>query len=401
MVRRVWVVIVCAGGILSLGMGLRQSLGLFLAPVSADLGLGRGSFAFAMALMNLLWGLASPFAGAVADRFGPGRVAALGGLLYAGGLWVLASSTNTASLVWGGALIGMGLSGAGFSVVLGAVARATPPEKRSRALGLASLGGSVGQFLVVPYASALMGSLSWMMSLLILAAGALLMVPLARGLGGKATVATSSHTQTMGQALKEAFQHQGFWLLTAAFFVCGFNLAFIGLHMPAHLEDQGFMPWLAPAALSLIGLFNILGTYACGELGGRFLKKRVLSAIYLARSLVFFWFILTPISETSVIVFSVVIGLLWLGTVPLTSGLVAYIFGPMYMSMLYGIVFFSHQLGSFAGAWLAGYLYDAYGSYELMWWINVGLGLLAAALHWPISERPVARLAVTPTSAAS
>ncbi len=390
--RRTWIVVVCGGGMLLLVMGIRQTFGLFLPSITEHLNVGREPFSLAMALMNLLWGAASPFAGAVADRFGAGRVAVAGGLCYALGLWVMAAAGDTATLIGAGLLVGLGLSGAGFSVVLGAVGRAAPPERRAQALALATMGGSLGQFLAVPYTQALLGSFSWVVGLLVLMGTSLLIVPLAAGVREKRAAATAGG-QTLRQAFDEAKGHRGFWLLTAGFFVCGFHLAFIGLHMPAFLGDLGFRPWLAAAGLMLIGGFNILGTYGFGALGGRFPKKKVLAAIYLARSAVFLLFLLVPISEVSVLLFSATMGLLWLGTVPLTSGLVALIFGPAYMSMLYGIVFFSHQVGSFSGAWLAGYLFDAFGSYELMWWINVALGLAAAALHWPIVERPVARLA--------
>lgn len=396
MTKRVWIVIICAGAILSIVMGFRQTFGLFLPDITKHIGSGRETFSLAMALMNLLWGLGSPFAGAIADRFGVSRVTLVGGLFYALGLWVMSTASGSPMLMLAGVLIGFGLSGAGFSVVLGAVGRAASPAHRSKALALASMGGSVGQFLAVPYVQGLIGSTDWVISLLILAGMSLIIVPLARGLvvkdEGKATKANIPK-QSMKDALSEAGRHKGFWLLNGGFFVCGFNLAFIGIHMPAFLGDQGFQPWLAASGLMLIGLMNMVGTYVFGTMGGRFPKKHVLSAIYFGRSIVFLMFILLPLSEFSVLAFSVAMGFLWLGTVPLTSGLVAHIFGPAYMSMLYGIVFFSHQIGSFSGSWLAGYLFDTTGSYELMWWINVGLGIAAALLHLPIVERPVARLA--------
>lgn len=395
MTKRVWIVIICAGAILSIVMGFRQTFGLFLPDITKHIGSGRETFSLAMALMNLLWGLGSPFAGAIADRFGVSRVTLVGGLFYALGLWVMSTASGSPMLMLAGVLIGFGLSGAGFSVVLGAVGRAASPAHRSKALALASMGGSVGQFLAVPYVQGLIGSTDWVISLLILAGMSLIIVPLARGLVVKEEVNPSKlevPKQRIKEALSEAGRHKGFWLLNAGFFVCGFNLAFIGIHMPAFLGDQGFQPWLAASGLMLIGLMNMVGTYVFGTMGGRFPKKHVLSAIYFGRSIVFFLFLMLPLSKFSVLAFSMAMGFLWLGTVPLTSGLVAHIFGPAYMSMLYGIVFFSHQIGSFSGSWLAGYLFDTTGSYELMWWINVGLGIAAALLHLPIAERPVARL---------
>ncbi len=404
--RRAWIAILCGGGILAVIVGLRQSLGLFLPPISVELGLGRETFALGIGLMNLVWGLGAPFAGALADRHGAGRVAALGSLLYAGGLLAMTLGGQGEQLLAGGVLLGLGLSGAGFSVVLGAVGRAAPPERRSAALGLASVGGSIGQFLALPYTHLLIGGFGWSLSLAILAATAALTVPLARGIAG-ATVAPDAApdadpdapgAQSLGEAVREACRHRGFRLLTAGFFVCGFHLAFVTVHLPAYLGDLGLPSWLAAAALTLVGLCNIIGTLGCGLLGQRYPKKSVLSLLYLLRALVFLAFLVVPVSEASVLAFGAAMGFLWLGTVPLTSGLVAQIFGPAYMSMLFGIVFLSHQVGGFGGAWLAGYLYDLTGSYDLMWWLSVALGLASAALHWPIDERPVARLRPAPAA---
>ncbi len=388
-----WTVLLCAGAILSLTMGIRQSLGLFLTPISADLGLGRETFALGIGLMNLVWGLGAPIAGAVADRFGAARVALAGGLFYAIGLLAMTASGDGTQLILGGLLLGLGLSGAGFSVVLGAVGRAVPPERRSAALGLASVGGSIGQFLALPISHVLIASVGWMISLIVLAAVAAVIAPLAYGLARRGAPARAVPDISLGAAAAEAWGHRGFWLLTAGFFVCGFHLAFVAIHLPAYVADQGLPSWLAAGALTLVGLFNIIGTYGCGVLGQRFPKKSVLSLLYLLRALIFLVFMIVPLSEVSVLLFGAAIGLLWLGTVPLTSGLVAAIFGPTYMSMLFGIVFLSHQVGGFLGAWLAGVLFDLLGSYTIMWWLSVALGLVSAALHWPISERPVPRLA--------
>jgi len=392
MKRSLFVIILCAAVTLGISIGLRQSLGLFLTPISLDLGLGREVFALGVGLMNLVWGLLAPFAGAVADRYGVGRVAAAGGLAYAGGLLVMTLSGDGSQLILGGLLIGVGLSGTGFTVVLGAVGRAAPPERRSQALGLTSVGGSIGQFAALPFSHVLIEELGWAVSLVALAATALLMVALAAGLARSKLPQGEAANLGLAESLREARAHRGFWLLTAGFFVCGFHLAFVAVHLPAYLADAGMPSWLAAAALTLVGICNIVGTIACGWLGGRYPKKSVLSLLYLARAAIFLLFLLTPLSETSVLIFAATMGLLWLGTVPLTSGVVAAIFGPAYMSMLFGIVFLSHQVGGFLGAWMAGWLYDRFASYDAMWWLSVALGLASAALHWPIDERPLARL---------
>jgi MFS family permease len=374
-------------------VGERQVFGLFLSPISAELGLGREVFAFGMGLMNLVWGLAAPFAGAVADRYGAGRVAVLGGVLYAVGLAAMTSSGEGGQLVLGGLLVGGGLSCAGFTVVLGAVGRAAPDDRRTAALGLASMGGSIGQFIALPYAHVLIDGFGWSVSLLVLALTTMLVVPLAAGIRGKTESLSAAATQTVAEAFREACGHRGFWLLTAGFFVCGFHLAFVAVHLPAYLDDKGMPSWLAAAALTVVGACNIVGTYLCGYFGQIFEKKNVLSALYLLRALIFLLFLMAPVSEVSVLAFGAAMGFLWLGTVPLTSGLVAQIFGPAYLSMLFGIVFLSHQVGGFLGAWLAGYLYDLFGTYNAMWWISVALGVMSAALHMPIDERPVPRFA--------
>lgn len=393
MPRILWIIVLCGGAIMGISLGFRQSLGLFLTPISLELGIGRGTFALGMGLMNLAWGLAAPFAGAIADRYGSGRVAGIGGVLYASGLITMTLNGDGGQLLLGGVLIGLGLSGAGFSVILGAVGRAAPPEKRSAALGVASMGGSIGQFVALPYTHAAIDGFGWVVSLIVLGCTALLIVPLARGLSGSPPSMEDSTGQTMRQAFDEAWSNRSFWMLNAGFFVCGFHLAFLMVHLPAYLADKGFEPWLAVSALVLVGICNIIGSYGCGVLGGIYAKKNMLSLLYLLRAALFLGFILMPISETTVLVFSAAIGFLWLGTVPLTSGLVATIFGTTYMSMLFGIVFLGHQFGGFLGAWLAGYIYDAIGSYDAMWWLSVALGVLSALLHWPIAERPISRLA--------
>lgn len=386
---QLWVIILCGATAMTLSLGIRASFGLFLGPISLDLGMGREAFAFAIAAQNLLWGVVAPFAGAVADKYGPIRVCVVGGVVYAAGLMLAATGASVGAVQLGFIAVGAALGIAGFSVVLGAVGRAAPPERRSLALGIASAGGSFGQFAIVPVSQAFVTSYGWSTALMLLAAISFMLVPLAYGLGERKIV--PGMNQTLGEAVREASGHSGFWFLTAGFFVCGFQVTFVAVHLPAFIADKGLPAWLGAASLSLIGLFNIAGTLIAGWLGGRYRKKYVLSLLYLLRSLTFVLFLITPVSETSVLIFGAALGFLWLGTVPLTSGLVAQIFGPAYMSMLYGGVFLSHQLGSFLGAWLGGRVYDATGSYDAIWWASVALGIAAAILHAPIADKALVR----------
>ena len=392
MSKRLLSLIVCGGLIISLSLGIRSAMGLFIKPMSMDLALGREIFGFGIAISNLLWGLASPFLGGIADRFGTMRVAIAGAIAYIVGMVVLAMSAGPTEIILSNVLTGIGITGAGLSVVLGAVGRAAAPEKRTSALAIVSAIGSLGQFIMLPISQGLLDAYGWSIALYVLAASAALMLPLCLGLAGDKTMAAGSG-QSFRQALHEAAGTRGFWLLTAGFFVCGFHVVFVGVHLPGYLADKAMPTWLAAWALGVIGLANIVGTLCAGWLGNRFQKKSVLAWLYLARAAIFIGFLVIPISVYSTFVFAFLLGLLWLSTVPLTSGLVAHIFGPAYMSMLYGIVFLSHQVGSFFGAWLGGKMFDVTGSYDLMWWASVGLGVMAALLHWPISERPVARLA--------
>ena len=399
--RPLWVIILCGGAITGLSVGIRQSFGLFLPPISDDLGLGREVVGFSFGLVTLLWGICAPFAGAIADRFGTARVALVGTFFYCLGLYTIATATNEADLITSGILVGFGISGVGFTVVLGAVGRAAPPERRSTALGLVSMGGSIGQFVSLPYAHLLISQFGWAVSLLVLLVSASLMAPLAWGMRSKTRDPGHLLDQTLGQALYEAVHHRGFLLLTAGFFVCGFHVMFVSTHLPAYLDDAGFAPWVGAAALTLVGFANIFGVIGAARLGDYIEKRLALAIYYTLRSLVFFVFIMVPLTEASVLIFAFTLGLLWLGTVPLTSGLVATLFGPRYMSMLFGIVFMSHSFGSFVGAWLGGYVYDAFGSYTAMWWISIVLGLVSAAFHYPIKERPVPRLAAEAEAAAA
>lgn len=387
-------VIIAAGCLLALlSFGIRASFGLFLAPMSGDFGWGREVFAIAIAVQNLLWGVCQPIAGAFADRYGSARVLAGGALVYAAGLFLMANASTPGMLTLSsGVLVGIGVAGASFAIVLAAFARLMPEDKRSWALGLGTAAGSAGQFFVVPLGQAFISAYGWSMALTIFGFMALVMVPLAATLTGRAD-SGGAFQQSTGDALKEAFKHPSYNLLTLGFFVCGFHVAFIQVHLPPYITDMGLDAGLAAWALAIVGGANIVGAYTSGLLGGRFSKKYLLSALYFARAVVIALFVLLPVSSASVLVFAGAIGLLWLSTVPLTSGLVAQFFGTRHMAMLFGIVFFSHQVGAFLGVWLGGYLFDATGSYDLVWWISVALGLLAAAVHWPIREAPVARLA--------
>ena len=406
--RNFWIPVICGAVILTIGIGARQSFGIFQKPIAADLQVGREVWSFATALALLLMGACSPFAGNLADRFGTARTVGAGGALYVAGMLMIASASEGAMLTAGNALAGIGMSAAGFGPILGAIGRQAPVEWRSSALGIATAGGSFGQFAIVPFASILQNSLdNWHSTMFVLAAVSVAMVPLALGLRGdrpaRAT-AGALQPQSSKDALREAFHTQGFWLLTIGFFVCGFHVTFIGLHLPSYISDHAVQLWffgrpisaieLGGWAIGLVGLFNIVGTLLWGWTGGRHPRKDMLALLYALRALAFVLFLALPLSSISVLVFAASLGFLWLGTVPLTSGLVAYMFGPTHMAMLWGIVFFSHQLGSFLGGWGAGRLYDVQGNYDLIWWVSVGLGVLAAAIHWLIRERPVERLAL-------
>ncbi len=384
------VVLFCGAAILALNMGTRQTFGLFLEPMTAEFGIGRGNFALAIAVQNLIWGLLTPFFGVFADRYGTARCLVFGGVVYVCGLLVMALGDSVFALhLGGGVLVGVAVAACGFPLVLSAVARAVPPERRSAALGIAAAGGSVGQFLLLPFTQITMGWLGWVGALVVLAALSALIVPLAAALAGKpATVSTSD--LTLGAAVTEARRHRGYQLLNGGFFVCGFHVAFIATHLPAYINTFGLDPIVGASALGVIGFFNIIGGLLAGYLGGRYRKKYLLSGIYLARVVTIFLFMSAPKTELAVWVFSASFGLLWLSTVPLTSGLVGDIFGARYMATLFGIVMLSHQMGSFFGAWLGGISYDMTGSYDAVWIVAIVLGLMAAALHWPIADRPVA-----------
>jgi MFS family permease len=388
------VVLACGGLILMLALGTRQSFGLFLRPMSLDLGWGREAFSFAIALQNLVWGLAMPFAGAIADRYGAGRVLAAGGIFYGLGLWAMAHSSDPLAFdVAAGLLVGLGLACTGFGVVLAVVARAFPPQSRSLAVGIAGACGSFGQFAMLPWGQALISGYGWLTALVVLGAMALLMIPLGAALAGRNRAADES-AQSIGAALAEAMAHRGFWLLTASFFVCGFQTMFVMTHLPAYLVDQGLTPTQGMAALAVLGLFNIFGSYGAGALGARHSKRLLLAWLYATRALAIGVFLAAPLSPAGTYLFAAVLGLTWLGTVPLTNLLVGQIFGVKYLSTLFSIAFLGHQLGAFIGAWTGGAIFDITGSYQPVWLASIALSVAAAALCVPIDERALERPAV-------
>jgi len=388
--------IIAASALLAINFGFRSSLGLFLKPVSESFGYGREIFAFSLALQNLFWGLFQPLAGAIADKYGTAKVIILGSILYALGLYITATADGFIDLHLGaGILIGMGIAGTGLGVVLPAMARMVRPEKRAFALGIGTAAGSAGQFLLIPVAREFLVTYGWQMALVIMAIGSLSMIlftPVFKDDKKTDTGTDDESKQNLREALREASKHFHYWLLIAGFFVCGFQLAFITVHMPSYLADKGFDSSVAAASLSIIGLCNIAGSLTAGHLSGIYSKKWILAFIYGARSIVIVLFLVFPISLFSVYAFSFATGFLWLATVPPTSGLVAQMFGLKYMGTLYGIVFLNHQIGSFTGVWLGGYLFDTTGSYNQVWWWAAIIAAITAIIHVFIDERPVERL---------
>ena len=399
--RTPMVVLLCGGMALTIAIGTRQTMGLYLYPMTTDLGMSRQTFSFAIAIQNLFYGLGQPFSGMIADRFGTARVLVAGAVVYALGLVLMAYSTTGWELALSaGVLIGTAHSCCGFSVVYGVVARAFPPEKRSVALGMAGAAGSFGQFVMLPYGQALITHIGWHNALLTLAVTMLLILPLSTALAERHAPEPAGHRkQSIGEALREAFGHRGYWLLSIAYTVCGFQVVFIAVHFPAYLIDQHMSAEIGMTALALIGLFNIIGSYVWGWLGGRYTKKYLLSILYLTRSIAIAVFIALPITPGSVYAFGSVIGFLWLATVPLTSGVIAQIFGVRYLSTLTGIAFVFHQVGSVFGVGLGGYLFDATGSYSLMWMLTIAMGVVSAVLNLPIDDRAIER-APAPRAAA-
>jgi len=389
-----WALILIVGTIVGLSMGRAQSMGLYLAPITRALGVGRESFGLAMALAQLTMGFGAPFSGALIDKFGAGRVIVVCVLTAIAGLYVLYAANSSVDLLLSGVLMGIGVSGTSLTSLVGTIGRLAPPEKRLSAIASVGMAAGIGGFVALPVMHLLIELGGWQQSLLWLMAITALLLPLAWPIGGKAVhKAGAVRDQTMVEALGEALRHPDYWLLTVGFFVCGFHVAFIMVHLPAFTLDQGLPSWVGPYALSMVGIANIIGTFLAGQ-SGRFLEKRQgLSLIYLGRAVLFLGFLYLPMTPASVIIICGLLGLLWLSTIPLTSGLVATFFGTTWMSMLFGIVFLSHQLGSFLGVWLGGRIFDMTKSYDAMWWISIALGVLSALINWPIREKPVQRLA--------
>jgi MFS family permease len=387
-------VLACGAIILAISLGIRHGFGLFLQPMSFDNGWGREVFSLAIAIQNLVWGIAQPFTGSIADRFGAGRAIIVGAVLYVAGLLLMAVSSTPGMLTLSaGFLIGFGLSGTTFSIVFGAVSRALPPEKRSLGMGIAGAVGSAGQFIMLPGSMALISGFGWAIALVAIGAIAALMVPLATALREGEAVARQPTDISVRAALAEACRHPGFRLLSFGYFVCGFQVVFIGLHLPAFLVDRGLSPETGMVVLALIGLFNIAGSLLAGYLGGRFPKPAILALLYATRGVVIATFaFLVPVTAASAYVFGIVMGFLWLATVPLTNGVVATVFGVRNMAMIGGVAFVFHQVGAFIGGWLGGYLFDRTGSYDAVWAVCIGLSVIATLLNVPIKERPIARL---------
>ncbi|WP_332816402.1 MFS transporter [Ramlibacter sp.] len=387
-------VVLCGAMVVTLSMGIRHGFGLWLQPITQAQGWTRETFAFALAVQNLAWGVFGVFAGMLADRFGAFRVLAGGAVLYALGLVGMALSPNAFLFaLTAGVLIGAAQAATTYAVVYGIIGRQIDPSKRSWAMGVAAAAGSFGQFLMVPVEGFLISGLGWQQALLVLAALVLLIGPFAWGLRepGFQSGQPAPREQTIVQALREAFRYPSFQLLMAGYFVCGFQVVFIGVHMPSYLKDEGLSPQVASYALALIGLFNVFGTYAVGVLGQKFARRKILAAIYFGRSVAIVAFLWAPLTPASVYLFSAVIGLLWLSTVPPTNATLAQIFGVAHLSMLSGFVFFSHQIGSFMGVWLGGLLYDRTGSYDIVWWLAIALGVFAALVNLPVREAPIRR----------
>lgn len=386
-------VLLCGALVVTLAMGVRHGFGLWLQPVTMERGWTRETFAFAMAVQNLAWGVAAPLAGVIADRFGAFRVLLAGAACYAIGLLGMALSvTGTGFAMSAGLLIGVAQAGTTYAVVYGVIGRNVPAERRSWAMGVTAAAGSFGQFLMVPVENGLIGAMGWQNALMVLAGTVLLIVPLALGLrDAPQAQAPGTSRQTVSAALKEAFAHPSFLLVTGGYFVCGFQVVFIGVHLPSYLKDHGMSPEVATTALALVGLFNVAGTYAAGVLGQRMPKRHILSFIYAMRSVCITAFLLAPLTPWSVYIFASAMGLLWLSTVPPTNAVIAQMFGVQYMSMLGGIAFLSHQLGSFLGAWLGGRLYETQGSYDFVWGLSIALGIVAALVNLPVRETAVVR----------
>ncbi|AIW16870.1 MFS transporter [Vibrio tubiashii] len=386
--------------ILIICLGIRQSFGIFMMPISDHFQTGREFFSFAIALQNLLFGVFQPFVGMAADRFGAKRIIIMGAIAYGAGLYLTSIAVEPSLLYLSlGVLVGLGLSATSYVIVLGAVAKVVPAQHAAKAFGLTTAAGSFGMFAMIPGAQTLLSDFGWQGALQGFAILSSLMIAFALFMkNGRATTNQSSanqedDNQTLKQALKEAFAHKGYWLIHLGFFVCGFHVMFIATHLPSYLADKHLPASTAAMALAYVGIFNIFGSYFWGVMGDRFNKRHVMSALYLVRTVVIGAFVTLPVTEHTAAIFGGAIGFCWLGTVPLTSGLVRQIFGAKYLSTLYGLVFFTHQVGSFLGAWAGGRIYDYYGSYDPIWRSTVVLAFAAALIHLPINDQPVRRLA--------
>ncbi len=393
--RRPFYAVICCTFVIAMTYGVRQTYGLFMAPLSDSLGWGREAFSIALATQNLMIGLAVPFLGAAADKWGPVKVVAGSASLYAVATYLMSQSTTPGEmLASAGFLAGFALAGCGLPLLLSIVGQVAPEDKRTMWLGIVTAGGTMGQFILVPVTQGLITEYGWVNAIIVLSVLTAVAVPLASSLSAISSAGRDRKgPQSLGAALKEARGHSGYILLVLGFYVCGMQVQFIGSHLPAYLTDNGIAAAVAASSIAVIGLFNMGGTWVAGWLGGRVRMKYLLSYIYLGRSIVMFAFISLPLSVVSVMVFAAVIGALWLSTVPLTAGIVARVFGTRYMATLYGIVFLSHQLGSFTGVWLGGWIYDTTGSYDITWWVAIIFGLIAALLHWPIRDAPLDRAA--------
>ncbi|MGW9065032.1 MFS transporter [Achromobacter animicus] len=393
---QLWLLVLAGGVVMGLALGVRHVQGLFLLPVTMDRGWSRETFAIALAVQNLTWGIVQPFTGMIADRYGSAKVIAGGLVFYALGLAGMAHATTPAAFMWtAGVCIGIALSGTAFAAIYGALSRLVPPERRSWALGVAGAVGGLGQFTMVPAAQWLIGGWGWVAALLVFAMVLMILLPLAVPLREPANrvrdAAAPDANLSLSDAIREAFTRPGFWLLNLGFLACGFQLAFIGTHLPAYLMDKGLRASDAVAALAIIALTNVMGTYVCGILGAHHRRKYLLAGIYLVRTAAIALFVLVPLSTWSVYAFAAVMGFVWLGTVPLTNGLISQVFGVRYITTLFGFVFFGHQVGSFLGVWLGGVVFEATRSYDLIWLGAMALGVLSAALHWPIDDREIQR----------
>lgn len=389
------IILGCAVLVLLLSMGVRATFGLFMQPMGLTRGFDRETFSLAFAIQNIVWGIGSILFGMLADKYGSAKAVILGALFYALGIASMSTAHSPLMLyLTAGLLVGLGQSGTTFGVILGVVGRAVAPEQRSVALGIASAGGSLGQFVMVPLGQTFIVNVEWPQALLLLALMIILIVPLTVSLTGKPQPQVAQEKQSLAQALNEAIGHRSFLFLFASFLVCGFHTAFITLHLPAYVTDMGLTLKEGAMAVALIGLFNVFGSYLCGWLGGRMSKKKLLAAVYMLRGMMIVLLLLFPLTPMVLYLFAAAMGLLWLGTVPLTNGLIGQIYGVRYVSTLYGVIFLGHQIGSFIGVWLGGKVFVLTGSYNIVWYLGIVLALMAAIMSWPIDERPILRKAV-------